>query len=64
MLENAGVGSLKGLSGTLSKDKYKKFIRKEGKPGSHAFVYKITPLGIQEGLKIIKELTMQDQVSK
>lgn len=60
-LKETNIGSLSALSPNLSKDTYRKFIRKEGKPGSHAFVYKITPLGIKEGLKIIKELITQER---
>lgn len=59
-LKEVNIGSLSALSGNLAKEEYKKFIRKEGKAGSHAFVYKITHLGLEKGLKIIRELAEEE----
>lgn len=58
-LSDANI-SKNNLSKNLQKPENKKFVRSYGKAGSHNFIYKITPLGIKEGLKILKELISQE----
>lgn len=59
MLEEAGIESLGNLSTNLKKTDYKKYIRPDGISGSPEFSYKITePLGIEEGLKIIRDIAL------
>lgn len=57
----ANIKSLANLSTNLKKSAYKKFVRPEGISSSPEFSYKITDLGIEKGLEIIKELILQEQ---
>jgi len=56
ILQNHGIGSLVNLATNLTIDANKRYIVKEGNPGSKDTMYSITIPGIQRGAELIRSM--------